>query len=260
MEGRVYSPPYHPQSNRIIEGFHNFLKVCMSKYVSKSLEWDHVIPLACVAYSFLANEHSKESPFFLLLGRDPIVPLNSLLRTTVRYLGTNENIFSLEALKNMYQLVGLGTSLKEKGYQSPIPDRKLNDGDSVLLKDHIPSVWDPRYTGDYQIISFPRKTQVKVADSKGKVKITCILDIKYVLPAHRIISKLPDYQSFGRQSKLRINPKDIPSLKWEPTITTSANLSAVFSKLDSTTSVMDRLNPIPLVFTTSSYDLRPWTK
>ena len=40
VELKVYSPPYHPQSNGKIEGFHNFLKACMSKHVSKSLEWD----------------------------------------------------------------------------------------------------------------------------------------------------------------------------------------------------------------------------
>ena len=75
----------------------------MSKHVSKSLEWDHVIPLACAAYNCLPNEHSKESPSFLIFGRDPIVPLKSILTPTVRYFGTKENILSLEALKNMYQ-------------------------------------------------------------------------------------------------------------------------------------------------------------
>ena len=47
-------------------------------------------------------------------------------------------------------------------------------------------------------MSFPRKTQVEVVDSKDKVKIVHILDIKYLLPADRAISKLPDYQSFHR--------------------------------------------------------------
>ena len=59
VEHRVCSPSYHPQSNGIVEGFHNFLKASMSKHVSKSLEWDQVIPLACAAYNFLPNEHSK---------------------------------------------------------------------------------------------------------------------------------------------------------------------------------------------------------
>ena len=35
---KLLLPPYHPQSNERIEGFHNFLKACTSKHVSKSLE------------------------------------------------------------------------------------------------------------------------------------------------------------------------------------------------------------------------------
>ena len=38
-----------------------------------------------------------------------------------------------------------------------------------------------------------------------------ISGVKYVLPADRVMSKWPDYQSFGMQSKLRIDPKDIPN-------------------------------------------------
>ena len=64
---KLYTPPYHPQSNGRIEGFHNFFKACISKYVSATMEWDDVVPLACVAYNFLPSEHSKESHFFLCL-------------------------------------------------------------------------------------------------------------------------------------------------------------------------------------------------
>ena len=105
VECKVYSPPCHPQSNGRIEGLHNFLKACMSKHVSKSLEWNQAVLLACTAYNFLANEYSKESTFSLCFGRDPIALLNSLLVPTVRYLVTDENILSLEALKNMYHLI-----------------------------------------------------------------------------------------------------------------------------------------------------------
>ena len=79
VECKMHTPPYHPHSNGRIEGFHNFRKACMSKHVSKSLEWNQVVPLACAAYNFLSNEHSRESPIFLMFGRDPIVLLNSLL-------------------------------------------------------------------------------------------------------------------------------------------------------------------------------------
>ena len=43
----------------------------MAKHISPGLEWDEVCPIATAAYNFLPNEHAKESPFFLMFGRDP---------------------------------------------------------------------------------------------------------------------------------------------------------------------------------------------
>ena len=77
--------PYRPSSNGHIKGFHNFLKACISKHVSPQLEWTSVVPLACAAYNFLPNEHSMESPFFLMFGRDAVLPLNSLLSPQFHY-------------------------------------------------------------------------------------------------------------------------------------------------------------------------------
>ena len=73
------------------------------------------------------------------------------------------------------------------------------------------------------------------------VKVVHILDVKYV---DIVISKLLNYQS-----KLRIDPKDIPQFK----IGTHGNYKYKFltasSKLDSITSVMNSLHPIPVVST-----------
>ena len=112
---------------------------------------------------------------------------------------------TIEALKNMYQLIAssLEEAQKKRDTKIHILDRKLSEGDSILLKDHTTSAWDLKCTRDYQIISFTTKTQVKMVDSKGKVKIVHMSDIKYVLPVDRVISKLPNYQSSDRQSKLR---------------------------------------------------------
>ena len=72
IQYKKYTALYHPSLNGKIEGFHNFLKACLSKHVSSKLEWDYVVPLACAAYNFMPNKNSSESPFFLLLARDPI--------------------------------------------------------------------------------------------------------------------------------------------------------------------------------------------
>ena len=101
---KLYTPPYHPASNGRIEGFHAFLKACITRHVAPQLEWDVLIPLACAAYSFIPNEHSKESPFFLMFGRDPVLLLNTLLGPKMRYLGNDLNVLSLEAMKNMFEI------------------------------------------------------------------------------------------------------------------------------------------------------------
>ena len=71
VEYKIYSPPYRPQSNGMVESFHYFLKACIAKHIAPQLGWDDIVPLACAAYNFLPNEYSRESSFFLMFGRDP---------------------------------------------------------------------------------------------------------------------------------------------------------------------------------------------
>ena len=99
LEYKLYTPPYHPASNGRIEGFHVFLRVCIAKHIAPQLESDVLIPMACAAYDFIPNEHSKESPFFLMFGRDPVLLLNTLMGPKMRYLGNDINVLSLEAIK-----------------------------------------------------------------------------------------------------------------------------------------------------------------
>ena len=45
-----------------------------------------------------------------MFGRDPILPLNTLLGPKMRYLRNDINILSLEAMKNMFEITA--TNLK----------------------------------------------------------------------------------------------------------------------------------------------------
>ena len=38
VERKIYTPPYRPQLKGHIEGFHNFLKACLSKHISRNRE------------------------------------------------------------------------------------------------------------------------------------------------------------------------------------------------------------------------------
>ena len=167
VEYKGYSPPYRPQSNGKIESFHYFLKACIAKHINPQLEWDDVVPLACVAYNFLPNEHSRESPFFLMYGRDPLLSLNKLLQPKVRYLGNDENILSLEALKNIYQLVVTNLKLaREKKQPNLYINPKFKGGDLVLVKDHMAKAFQPRFKGNYRVV-LQRGNQVEIWPAEG---------------------------------------------------------------------------------------------
>ena len=45
-----------------------------------------------------------------MFGRDPVLPLKTLLGPKMRYLGNDINILSLEAMKNMFEIAA--TNLK----------------------------------------------------------------------------------------------------------------------------------------------------
>ena len=60
-----------------------------------------------------------------MFGRDPVLPLNTLLEPKVRYMGSDMNVLSLEALKNMYEIAATNLKMAREKKDSP--------------KDHKPS-------------------------------------------------------------------------------------------------------------------------
>ena len=217
VEYKLYTPPYHPASNGWIEGLHTILKACIAKHVAPHLEWDVLVPLACAAYNFIPNEHSKESPFFLMFGRDPILPLNTLLGPKMRYLGNDINVLSLEALKNMFEIAA--TNLKIAQEQRDPKDSplhtKLQPGYTVLVQNHVRGPFDPKYVGDYRVVSL-KGNQVEVQPLiGGPTEMKHIKHVKYVLPADRYIKQLPDYSAFGGKTTFLMNPDKLPNLNWK---------------------------------------------
>ena len=223
VEYKIYTPAYHPQSNGQIQGFHNFLKACISKLISPTMEWDDVVPLACATYNFLPNEHFKESPFSLMFGREARILLNTMFQSQIRYLGNDENILSIQALKNMYQLVAenLQKARKRMAAANFPQTTKLKTEDSVMNKNHTAGPFEPVYKGNYHMVAIKVNQDEVVPAEGGKSQMLHITDVKYILPADNIIAKLSDYNKFGCKTKLRLNPQNVPDLDWE--LATTAN-------------------------------------
>ena len=103
IERKLYSPPYRLQSNGRIEDFHKFHKSCLAKNISRHREWDDVVLLATALYKWLPNQHSKESPFFVMFGKDALMNLSQLTKPNPRYMGTEDLILDLELMSNIFQ-------------------------------------------------------------------------------------------------------------------------------------------------------------
>ena len=177
----IHSPPYRPQSNGRIEGFHRYLKACITKHMRNGLEWDQITAMATAAYNYFPNMSAKESVFFLMYGRDPVNKLSSILNTPRRYLCDDSGLPDLEALKNMYQMVAqqLYNSrqhyIKDNKYNK-VPDHGILVGDLVLIKDHTAKLFEPKYKEDYCVVQIYGTNALQVSDKRGKlhnVHITC---------------------------------------------------------------------------------------
>ena len=136
-------------------------------------------------------------------------------------MGNDINIISLETMKNIYEIMATNLKLaQEKGDpQEQPPPTKLQPGDMVLIQNHNKGPFDPKYIGDYRVVSL-KGNQVEIQPAVGgPTEMKHIKYVKYVLPAYKYINKLPDYSGFGRKAKLRINPDQIPDLHWKLTNT-----------------------------------------
>ena len=122
----------------------------------------------------------------------------------------------MQALKNNYEVVAQNLKIAQAIIMdniSPVPT-KLKEGDLVLIKDHTAKAFQPHYVGNYRIVSF-MGNQVEVHKTKGgNTTWVHLTDVKYILPVDNVITKLPDYQGFGRKTKLRLNLDRIPNLHW----------------------------------------------
>ena len=69
---KLNTTAYHPQTDGLVERFNRTLTDMLAKTVEKiGRNWDERLPYVLFAYRASQQESTRESPFFLLYGRDP---------------------------------------------------------------------------------------------------------------------------------------------------------------------------------------------
>ena len=76
---KVNTSSYHPQTDGPVERFNSTLCQSLSTYVAKNQkDWDDFVPLILFAHRTSISEAIGDSPFYVLYGREPRLPINGM--------------------------------------------------------------------------------------------------------------------------------------------------------------------------------------
>lgn len=77
---KIFTTPYHPQTDGMVERFNSTLLTMISMYVSTNQrDWDTLLPYMLFAYRTSKHATTKYTPFFLLYGFESRLPIDSVL-------------------------------------------------------------------------------------------------------------------------------------------------------------------------------------
>ena len=154
---RIFSAPYHPQSNGKLEVFHKYLKPTLKKLCEKDpANWDKYLNQVLASYRITPNLATAESPFFLVYGRDPNLPLQQLLEPMQHFLGDPDS-GKLNLETHRLALAIAKKTLDENRFTATQKTLARNQpafqiGDCVYFKNKQPGKWDLKWRPGYRIV------------------------------------------------------------------------------------------------------------
>ena len=138
---KVNTTAYHPQTDGLVERFNHTLTAMLAKTVEKGgRDWDQHLPYVLFAYRASQQDSTMESPFFLLYGRDPRLPISAILSPPTSRSNLNVTEYGVELATKMSSAWELARKSVRKAQkkQKKYFDRKakpspFQNGDRVFL-------------------------------------------------------------------------------------------------------------------------------
>ena len=154
---RIFSAPYHPQSNNKLKVFHKYLKPTLKKVCEKDpANWDKYLNQVLASYTITSNLATAELPFFLVYGRDLNLPLHQLIEPMQHFLGDlDSGKLNLETHRLALAIAKKTLdknrfTVTQKTLARNQPPFQIRD--HVYFKNKQPGKWDLKWRPGYKIV------------------------------------------------------------------------------------------------------------
>ena len=138
---KMNTTAYHPQTDGLVERYNRTLLSMLAKVVKKGgPDWDEMLPYVLFAYRSSQQSSTRESPFYLLYGRDPRLPVPAALtpKKTPTTIDLKEYGLELHSrLASAWALARKAVSKTQKrqktSYDRGVKQSPFREGDRVFL-------------------------------------------------------------------------------------------------------------------------------
>ena len=215
---KTRTTPYRPESDGMVERFNRTLKDMLSKYIDEQgLDWDANVKAYSMAYNSSVHSATGFTPFFLVHGYEPRVPLDAMLGPPAESIPVRSYLEDrLRAIRAAYEQVrrnsAQAAAKATQHYNKRQCAENYKEGDKVWVRDFRaaaggkPKLGLP-YKGPSTIISRVgspgREVAYKVQSKDGKVRV---VHHNHLKPA-KATNDPPTNTDRGRIT----DPTDLPS-------------------------------------------------
>ena len=178
--------------------------------------WDQLLPQILFAYRCCPHTSTGESPYTLVHGRDPVLPIHKLIKVTPPYRGES---FLGESIEQTRVTLSIAAKMLErmrknqkKTYEGRKTIHQFKVGDLVLLKKHAQEKLDLKWEPNYRINRLPTAwTAIIEHTVSGKTRRCNVGDLQKKHPHE-------DWQlkasNVGRAAKFVDHPCNLPEVEY----------------------------------------------